>query len=289
MIAADRSVASARRRPDALVVVFLVEVLVAWVLAAPWSETLARTVGNHPDGDRVAFWHPGGLLLVDLAERLGAVLSALVASTSIGLAVWALASVFVLGAWTAAIDDPGKPLRAAIARGAEVFWRLLLLSVLVAFVAAVVAVLIGIIPAYGVSAQLAAWDPRAALVLISLPLLVGAVLVAVVFAVGDLARARVVRHDVSLLAALAVLRDRRAVWSQLVASAPRWLASIGLLGWGAAISSHSLSVTTIFVAHQAIAFARVGLRGSVLARALRGSGDAPDHDDGARVGATGGA
>ncbi|MBI2391948.1 MAG: hypothetical protein HYV09_20320 [Deltaproteobacteria bacterium] len=264
--------ASARRRPDALVLVFVVEVLIAWVLAAPWSETLARTVGAHPDGDRVAFWHPGGLLLVDLAERLRGVLSALVAATSIGLAVFALASVFVLGAWTAAIDDPGRPLRAAIARGAEVFWRLLVLGVVSGFAACVVAALLGIIPAWGISVRLADWDPRAALFLISLPLLVSAVFIAAILAAADLARARVVRHDMSLLAALAILRDRRAVWSQLVASAPRWLASIGLLGWGAAISSHSLSVTTIFLSHQAIAFARVALRGSVLARALRLAG-----------------
>ncbi len=262
--------AAARRRPDAWAVVFVVEAVAAWLLAAPWSETIVRVFGAHPDGDRALFLQPGGRLLLDLAQRLRGVLAALVASTAIGLAVFALGSVLALGAWLAALDDPTLPLPDALARGCRTFFRLLGIGVLFVFVSAVVTFLLGVIPAWGLSSRLEGWDPRRALLVSSLPLLLVAALLSLLVGIADLARAHLVRHDASIVDAIAAaVRDRARLLAFVAIAAPRWLASAGLLGWAAALTNQSGSIAVAFVAHQLIAFARVGLRGSVLARALR--------------------
>lgn len=263
------SLVAARRRPDALVAVFVLEAVVAWVLAAPWSETAARVLGAHPDGDRPLF-APGGYLLLDLVQRVHGVIPALAAATSIGLAVFALASIVVLGAWLATLDDRSMPLRDGLARGVGVFFRLLGASLITWFSIGVVVALLGVIPAWGLAGRLEHWDPRRALLVSSLPMLLALVVVVALLAVADLARAHVVRHDASLFEGLgAALGDRSRVLAYVAVAAPRWLASLGLLGWAAAITSRTSSLFVVFLVHQLIAFARVALRGSVLARALR--------------------
>lgn len=265
---------AARRRPDALVAVFLLEAVIAWVLAAPWAETISRVFGAHPDGDRALFWRPGGHLLLDLAQRLSGVLSALVASTAIGLTVFALGSVVVVGAWLAALDEPALGLGDAFARGLRSFFRLLGVGVVTTFCAGVTFGLLGLIPAWGLGARLEHWDPRRALLVSALPLVVAFALVVLIVAIADLARAHVVRHDATVLEGLsAAMRDRARLLAFVTVAAPRWLASLGLLGWGAAITTKTNSLALIFVVHQLIAFARVALRGSVLARALRVTAD----------------
>lgn len=262
--------ASARRRPDALVAVFLLEAVAAWVLAAPWSETVARVFGAHPDGDRPLFVHPGGYLLLDLAQRLQGVLSALFAATTIGLAVFALASLPVLGAWIAALDDPSLRLRDALSRGVSSFFRLLGVSLVVWFSIAVVVALLGVIPAWGLAARLDHWEPRRALFVASLPLVVASALSVLMLSAGELARAHVVRNDASLLEGLTTaVADRSRLLAFVAVAAPRWIAAVGLLGWAAALTAKSNSLFAIFLVHQLAAFGRVALRGSVLARALR--------------------
>lgn len=261
--------AAVRRRPDALVAVFLLEAVAAWVLAAPWSEIAARVLGAHPDGDRPLF-ASGGYLVLDLVQRVHGVIPALLASTSIGLAVFAIASLVVLGGWLAALDDPSLRLRDALARGMGTFFRLLGASVITWFSIGVVVALVGVIPAWGLAGRLEHWDPRRAVLVSSLPLVVALLVVVALLAIADLARAHVVRHDATVLDGLsAALGDRSRVLAYVAVAAPRWLASIGLLGWGAAIASKTSSLFVIFLVHQLIAFGRVALRGSVLARALR--------------------
>lgn len=264
--------AAARRRPGAILGVFAVEAIAAWMLAAPWAETFARTLGAHPDGDRAIFWEPGLRSLVDLEARLGSVLAALFAATSIGLAVYAVVSVLTLGALLAALAEPTLSLRRAIARGAETYFRLLALAAVSVFAEAVVFVLLGVIPAYAVSQRFA--DPRRGAIAAIAMLGVGLLLVSVLRAATDLARARVVARDDSALDAFtATLRDRRAIGAQTLTSIPRWIASFGLLGYAAALTTAARSVLAIFVVHQVVALLRVALRASVLARALRLSGD----------------
>jgi len=259
---------AARRRPGAILGVFAIEAIAAWMLAAPWAETFARTFGAHPDGDRAIFWDPGLRLLVDIEARLGSVLGALFAATSIGLAVYAVLSVFTLGALIAALADPSISLRRAIARGAETYFRLLALAVVSVFAEAVTFVLLGIIPGYAVSQRFA--DPRRGAIAAIVVVAVGLLASGVVRAATDLARARVVARDNTALDAFtATIRDRRAIVQQTLVSIPRWIASLGLLGYGAALTTATRSVFAIFLVHQLVAVLRVALRASVLARAIR--------------------
>ena len=257
---------AARSRPTAVFAVFAVEAVFAWMLAAPWAETFARTVGAHPDGDRALFWEPGAPMLLDVEHRIGGVLSALFAATSIGLAVYALLSVLISGALIAALMD--DPLSRAIGRGAETFWRMLAIGATTIFASVVVFVLLGVLPAYGLAQR--SQNPRIGLILAAIPLLLAFAVIVVIMALGDLARARVVADDVSAVDAMMTSgRDRRALGSQSLAALPRYIASIGLLGYGAALTTMAKSVLIIFLVHQMIAVLRVALRASVLARALR--------------------
>jgi hypothetical protein len=239
------------------------------VLAAPWAETIASVVGNHPDGDRAVFLRGGMPLLLDLHKRVGPVLSGLVGATAIGLAVYAIFGVFLRGMMLAALAGDGD-LRGAIARGTDTFFRLLAIGAMSVFVATSVIALVGVVPAYAISARTELWDPRRAALATALPVVVAAMMLAVVFAATDLARARVTTQDQRAIDAVAdTVRDRRSITSLVALSVPRWVASVGLLGWAAAFSTRSASIAAIFVVHQLVALSRVGLRASVLARALR--------------------
>jgi len=270
------AVVAARRRPGAILGVFAVEAIAAWMLAAPWAETFARTLGGHPDGDR-AFFEPGLRLIVDLEAKLGAVLAALFAATSIGLAVYAVVSVLTLGALIAALNEPSLSLRRAIGRGAETYFRLFAIGA-ASFLARVIAfVLLAVIPAYSLSSRFS--DPRRGAMVALIVVGAGLFVVAVLGAVTDLARARVVARDESALDAMGgAVRDRQAVVAQTLLSIPRFVASLGLLGYAAALTTAAQSVLVIFLVHQLVAVLRVGLRASVLSRALR---FVPPRSDGA--------
>lgn len=260
---------AARRRPLAVAATFVAEAIWAWMLAAPWAETIASAVATHPDGDK-ALWAPGLTLLYDLQVHLGGALSGLFAASAIGLAVYALLGVFLRGALLAAIADPSRPLRDALARSAGCFFRLLAISAVSLIAAVVVFALLGLVPYYALSARLDAWPPARALTVELMAILVGVLSVAVVFAAADLARARVITTYEGALSAMSeTLGAPRAIATQFALSMPRWIASLGLLGWGAMFSTKLHAVLSILVLHQLIAFARVALRASVLARALR--------------------
>lgn len=268
--AASALVPAARRRPIAVVAVFVIEAVVAWVLASPWAEVVARVMGAHPDGDRALWLQPGLPTILDLQRRVGAALAGLAASTFVGLAAWSVFGVFVLGALLAALAEPELSLPRAIGRGAEVFWRLVGLAAVATIVAVLVLVLVGLVPARLVSGGLEAASARTAAFASLVPIAVALVALAFLRSSVDLARARIVRHDEGVVSAIAsTLRDRREIASLVARSAPRWLASIGLLGLGAAVAASVSSLLAVFVAHQSIALVRVGLRASVLARALR--------------------
>lgn len=257
---------AARARPAAILALYGVEAIFAWMLAAPWAETLARTVGLHPDGDGALFWDPGMSMLIDVEHRLGGVLSGLFASTAIGLAVYAIIGVLLSGALLSALL--GDPIKRSIGRGAETFWRLLAIGVVTVVVSAIAFVLVGVLPAYGLSSR--AVHPRASLLLGALPIVFASLLLLVVASIGDLARARVVAHDTKAIEALLTsARDRSAWTAQSFSAFPRYLASFGLLGYAAALTTLARSVVVIFIVHQIVAALRVALRASVLSRALR--------------------
>lgn len=262
---------AARKSPGAVLAVYGAEAIFAWMLAAPWAETIARTVGGHPDGDRAIFWDPGMPLLADLSARLGSVFAALFAASAIGLVVYAVLSALLSGALLAALR--GDPLRRALGRGAETYFRVLVIGAISVFAGVVLVVLVGVLPSYALGARFE--HPRTALVMSLLPLVLVGAAVLVLWTVADLARARVVAHDAPAISALvASVRDRRALTGQLVDSLPRYLASLGLLGYAAALTTLASSVLMIFLVHQLVAVLRVALRASVLARALRHVGEA---------------
>lgn len=266
----DVDALAARRRPVAVLAVWAFELAVAWVLASPWVEVAARIVGRHPDGDRALFWAHGRLLLGDALIHHASTVSALVRSTLWLLAAWAVLSLVPLGGLLAALSDRDPSLRNAAARGTALFGRLAGLQGLAIVLAAVALLLVGFVPSVLLEPRTVNLLPRTALVVSLVPLLLTAAALAYLGALFDLARAIVARHDTSTLRAFVLaVRAPRHVGRLVALSLPRLLASLGLLGFGAALCGPLTSVTLIGLVHQVIAFGRVGLRASVLARALR--------------------
>ena len=263
---------AARLRVGMVASVFLIEAIVAWVLAAPWTELFSRLWGTHPDGDRALWWQRGHIDLVDFLGQHRAELRALTDATTVGLLAWMLVALLPLGALLAALSEEGRfDLRRAGQRAGASFGRLALIQ-FAAVALSIVAILVFFVLPYALTkGALSAWpNPRHALLarVGFFALLILAL--AYVVAACDLARALVVRQDRRALSALlAAARSPRAVVALAGASSPRWIASLGALGCGAAFSSIASSVTAIFLAHQVLAFTRVLLRASVLARALR--------------------
>jgi hypothetical protein len=258
----------ARRRPTLVLAIYLVEAACAWVLAAPWAEVVARAVGAHPDGDRALFWADGMPLLFDLERRFGAVFLALGASTAIALSVWWVVGIALSGALLVGLSrDPGEgAIGAAVGRATTLFPKLFAVSALSVVVALVVFLLVGVAPSVGIATAMSESDPRIAALASFAPYLVAGAVGVLLFAVADLARARVVLGDGTFAAIGAAMRARPHRFVFTVA--PRIVCSIGLLGYGAAFSTASHRIAAIFAVHQLVALGRVGLRASVLARAL---------------------
>lgn len=271
MSAAAVTLLAARRRPVALLVVYAIEALLAWVLAAPWIEAFASIMGHHPQGDRALWWERGHLLLVDVVTRHGGMLRGITHGTFIALAAWYVVGLLPLGGLLGALSDQEPfSLRRATARAGELFGRLALLQFVSAVTCLVVLVMVGVIPSMILKNQTANSLPRTTFIAMFVPYVIALLALMFLWAFFDLARALVARHDVTAMRACALsARAPHAVLALVALSAPRWAASLGLIGFGAAVASGSSSLTLIALAHQAMAFWRVWLRGSVLSRALR--------------------
>ena len=261
----------ARRAPVALLAVYVIEALVAWVLAAPWIEAIASIMGQHPDGDRALWWQRGHMLLVDVVMRNGALLGAIARGTFIALAAWYVIGLLPLGALLAALsDDERFSLRRASARAGELFGRLALLQFLSALSSVVTLGLVGVIPSMLVRNQMAHLLPRTTFIAMLVPYALALLVLLFLWAFFDLSRALVARHNVTAMRACVLsARAPRAVLSLMAIATPRWVASLGMIGFGAAAASGSSSIVLVALAHQAVAFARIALRASVLSRALR--------------------
>lgn len=264
-------VPAARSRLGLLTAFWAVELVVAWLLAAPFVELAARVLGNHPGGDRALLWAPGQPVVFDLAMQHGVALRAMASATIVGLVVWWAFSVLLEGALFAGLAEPG-PLRAA-RLGERTFalaGRMVGRAGISLVFGFVLVLLVGVAPVSAMAGRLEGATPRAQLLLVAGPVVLTLFVLATFRAFLDLVAAVCARRDVALGAALAtVVRSPRAVLAQTSLAMPRWIAALGTLGFGAAFSTSSRSVFAIFVVHQAAAFARVVLRGSVVARALR--------------------
>ncbi len=262
----------ARRRPRVVAFAWLVEALLAWVLAGPWSELVGAVYGQHPDGDRALF----GDALVDAADflvRQRVALQALITSTAWALAIWLLASIALLGGLLSALSSRPRPFVEHVARGVGLFPRLALLQLASLAWTAVCVGALFVLPV-GLFASGEVAPPREVATVAIAATLTGAVLL-VSGAFFDLARAIVARWDAGAgRAMLSAARTPRA-WLRLSAlSAPRVIASIGLVGFASTATTALRSVFLIALVHQAMGLGRVALRASVLVRALRLADDA---------------
>lgn len=270
----------ARRRPGAVALVYLWHLVAGALLAAPAAAVVRATWSAHPDGDGPLF-ADGGLELLETAmrlERAGTAISSHVVLLS--FALW-LASVLPLAYLLFSIVHTTADLRAPRAkvllpRVVQAAIPMLILLGL-ATVATLVTGGVGLLLASAAMSKLESslGEARGD----QLGVLVGLVLLAPAASVGvvhDLARAAVVRFragplEAARIGAKTFLRQpARLLWSWV------WRALVGLVVLVAvgAIATRlggrpGAPLAALFVLHQAVMGARVALRASWLARALR--------------------
>ncbi|GAC1587765.1 MAG: hypothetical protein NVS3B20_15990 [Polyangiales bacterium] len=250
---------------------YAIEAMVAWVLAAPWSETIARIFANHPDGDRALWSQPSHFDLVDLYLRYGSIARGLFAATSVGLALYFVFGLLPLGALLDALSTsaPLRLKRSAL-RAATLFGGLALIQLDLMISSAIVVVVLGILPSSSLIASHSGGPPWRGVLIAGLPIIVTALTVGFLMAAADLARALFARHGVRPLdACVRAVKSPREVVALFFLSMPRHLASVGAMGFAFAFSTRLSSILAIAILHQVVALGRVAMRASVVARALR--------------------
>jgi len=289
---------AARRRLSVILFVWAWELALAFVVTSPTHAWARRVWGGHPDGDAVLF-RPGARALLVWLGQGDAALPVVSRTTMVLVIAGAVASQLALGALLVGIgfarDDDDRPprLRDAVSAATRAF---LPLSALLAFsvLAQGLVVGAGMLASSAVDHRLAdrVGDARS----FTLRLVVMAAFVVIALVIGvfvDLARAAVAR-DVALgpegsagrtrpawntmllgiRAALTVVRRGRGLPRPLLAWAWRATAGVALLGVGWAASGAlggrgGLTLWLLAAVHQGVVLARVALRASWLARAMR--------------------
>ncbi len=270
----------ARRRPLAVVLVWGYELLLAATIAWPAASYVNGVYGAHPMGDAPLF-RPGGLALADLAVRARPVMAALSAHASPLFAVGAVLGLIPLALLIVQIAHatPARkspPLGASLARAWSVFPRFFALMIASAFVQGLLLIagmLAASATAGGTTRSMG--EARAQ----QLGFVVFAVFLLLTATAGvlhDVARTAAVRFDVGVLRAVRLASNalRRGflalMWSW------GWRAAIGLvpIAIAAALSAKlaGRGVTALWAMaaiHQLVILARVALRASWLAKALR--------------------
>lgn len=286
----------ARRRPLAILYVYLAELAWALVVATPVHAWARRVWGAHPDGDAV-LWLPGGRELLTWVGQEGAALGVVSRTTIVLLVVGMVAMQIPLGALLASLafrrdaelgGDRAPRWRSALGIGTAAFWSLAGLLVLGA-ITGVVVVGAGAMLGSALDGALAerlgdarAFQARVAVVALSV------LLACLVGVVVDLARAAVARD-----AGLGAIRgDRASSWTMMrralgvslsamrrnigaatVAWGWRAAASLSFVGAGIVVAQGlggkgGAALLLLWLGHQGIVVARVALRASWLARAL---------------------
>jgi len=270
----------ARRHPRAVLAVWAWESALALLASWPAASLVRAVYGDDPRGD-APLWTPGGHALLDfvLHEQHG--LRGAMTGATLVLVVGAVAGLVPMTALMTSIAFATRDRRAAgfircVTEGLRHFRRMLVLLVIASVVQALV---IG--AGSGLGSVVEGWahgmgEPRAQ----QLEGLVLAVFLLAASAVGvahDLARAAVVRFDVRGLRALALgVRTLRLsplplwwswAWRALASVAPvvAVAAVAGRLGGSPGVAA----LVFLLVLHQSVVLARVALRASWLAKALR--------------------
>jgi hypothetical protein len=273
--------ARARRCPWGILLFWVWQASVGLVVAWPAASLVRSVFGADPRGDAV-LWDAGAhpLLVLLTRERHG--LDALANSTVLVLAGAALAGVVPTAALMVAIARAGSPPRgwAGVTRTAAVTVRCLpafaiLTAAALAAQALVVATAVFLGNVAGEVGGKPLGEARAHLV----GWIVTGLTLLPVLALGiahDLARAAVVRSRATAgrAAILGVSALRRRPLALSWAWCGRALAGLGLVAAGAAAALRlspggGAAIVVLVLVHQSVILARVALRASWLARALR--------------------
>jgi hypothetical protein len=289
----------ARRRPSAIIALWLWELAAAFLVAAPLHSWARYAVGTHPDGDAVLFRPRGHALLSWLGED-GPALSIVLRTSLLAIVVFAILAPIVTGFLVASLiteeeSRRAPPLRWRVGIGIAAFLPIggiaVLLTAAEGFLLGV-----GLLAAAGVNHGLTSTlgDQRA-FVIHLVVVFFAAVLVAITGVFGDLAKVGVARaiaeDDVrGRPAASSGARMRTAALAALTAFRRHpgrilggwtWRTAVGLalIVCGSKLGDlvggrGGLALGALFFAHQAITLARAGLRTSWLAQALRSLSEA---------------
>jgi hypothetical protein len=268
---------AARRRPLAVLFVWAWQTAWAWAIAWPVGRVIASIYGTHPDGDGVLF-RPGALELSELvmsAQRATPALSGhAVALIPLGIFL-GLVPLAALLFSLSSTDAEGRAPRARDLREpvANAFRPLALLLVAFGLVFTLLTVL-------AVSAGAVTWlidatwarqhaEQAATVVGIGLLFLVVGIL-------HDLARAALVRHRVSVLAAIHLAwlafhrRPLAAVWHYAWRGLVGWLVVVLAAMVATRLGGRAgFALAALALVHQVAIAARIALRASWLARAIR--------------------
>jgi hypothetical protein len=269
----------ARRCPGAIAAMWGWQTALGLVVAWPAASVVARAFGGDSRGD-AALWEAGGHPLLALLERHSHVIVAELTFAGIALLFAAVAGLLPMAAlMVVLVERSGGCKRAAAYAAARAVGAFPALAVLlfVAVLAQAAAAGLGYLLAKLVElfAASALSEARAGtievLVVVPVALVMGALAI-----VHDLARAAAVRFRLGAARAtsLAAQALRRAPWSTVWGWSWREGASLcvvigGSLVAGALGGRRGLALVVLTVAHQATIAARVALRASWLAKALR--------------------
>ncbi len=270
----------ARRRPLAVLAYYIYQLALSLVVAWPVSRALAALFGGHPRGDSVLFDDGGWALLALRAsfDRASpAFFGLLVLVAVLGSVLGVLPLSALLTSMSHATPDTRAP-RARhlapylVATFAPLVYLLALGAALELSLLAVAAWAFGatresLEPRYGDARA----DQLATIACLGVLLLAAAVAV-----LHDLARAAVVRHRVGVMGSVkvALATFRRVAFRVLWSWAWRALVAVALVVIVALIVPHlgmrgTITLVVVALLHQLVIIARVALRASWLARALR--------------------
>jgi hypothetical protein len=274
----------ARRRPLAVLGLWATQAALALLVAWPAAKAVNVAYGGHPNGDG-ALWEPGALALTDLARRSFPAIGETLSLTLAVLTVAAVAELVPVGALIASIAfvtrrHGAPPLLPAAERSATAFgtfFTLLVGTTAVQLFTAAAAMTTALGVAHSLVLRLG--DARAQQIGIVAGLLVASV-AGLATVIQDVARAAAIRFRVRTVRAL------RLAWGALARGPASLLWSWGwraAAGWapvivGAVVAGRlggrgGSALVVLAVVHQLVALARVALRASWLAKALR----AVDH------------
>ncbi len=269
----------ARRRPGVVVAVWIWETTMALLMSLPAFAVVGSAYGEHPLQD-APLWAPGSEALMQLYYRASHARAAIAASAGLALALAAALGAVPLAAMLVSIGYATRDRR--VPGWSHVFTRtagaMLPLTIVGALTLLAQAMVVGGGVLLGMLAQAAAQGAGEARadVLAGFMVALSGVTALYVGVASDLARAALVRFRMSVLLALRLAWHvtRRAPANAFMSWALRALAALLLVGIGAAAADRlggrgGAALVFLALCHQCVILARVALRASWLAKALR--------------------